>query len=130
MVYDKLYVMSKSSLALNSLPPEASSALSTLGEQLALARLRRNESQRVWAQRIGISVPTLIRMERGDPSVSIGVYTTALWLIGLSRALGELASPEKDLGALEAVIRDATRLRAARKRTSMMAQMGKKKVAK
>lgn len=129
-IYDNVYVMSKSSLALTSLPPEAASSLATLGEQLALARLRRNESQRQWALRIGVSVPTLIRMERGDPSVSIGVYTTALWLLGLSNGLGELASPAKDLGALEAIIRDTTRLRATRKKASMTAQMGKKRVAK
>ena len=121
--------MSKSSLALTSLPPEAQSALATLGEQLALARVRRNESQRQWAMRIGVSVPTLIRMERGDPSVSMGVYATALWLLGLSGALGELASPAKDLRALEAGVREATRVRVARKQRSLTAQMGKKKGA-
>lgn len=121
--------MSKSSLALTSLPPEAQSALATLGEQLALARVRRNESQRQWAMRIGVSVPTLIRMERGDPSVSMGVYATALWLLGLSGALGELASPAKDLRALEAGVREATRVRVARKQRSLTAQMGKKKEA-
>lgn len=121
--------MSKASLALTSLPPEAQSALATLGEQLALARIRRNESQRQWAMRIGVSVPTLIRMERGDPSVSIGVYATALWLLGLSGALGELASPAKDLRALEAGVREATRVRAARKQRSLAAQLGKKKEA-
>lgn len=121
--------MSKASLALTSLPPEAQSALATLGEQLALARVRRNESQRQWAMRIGVSVPTLIRMERGDPSVSIGVYATALWLLGLSGALGELASPAKDLRALEAGVREATRVRVARKQRSLAAQQGKKKEA-
>lgn len=121
--------MSKASLALTSLPPEAQSALATLGEQLALARVRRNESQRRWAMRIGVSVPTLIRMERGDPSVSIGVYATALWLLGLSGALGELASPAKDLRALEAGVREATRVRVARKQRSLAAQQGKKKEA-
>lgn len=101
--------------------------MAALGEQLALARVRRNESQRQWAMRIGVSVPTVIRMERGDPSVSIGVYTTALWLLGLSGALGEIASPAKDLRALETGVREAARTRAARKQTSITAQMGKKR---
>jgi len=35
---------------------------------------------------------------RGDPSVSIGIYATALWMMGRANALGELADPEKDLG--------------------------------
>jgi len=68
-------------------------------------------------------------MERGDPSVSIGVYTTALWLLGLSGGLGELARPEKDMGALEAAIREATRVRATRQQTSRTAQTGKKRTA-
>jgi len=122
--------MTKSSLALTSLPPEAASSLAALGEHLALARVRRNESQRQWAMRIGVSVPTLIRMERGDPSVSISVYTTALWLIGLSGALGEIASPARDLRALEADVREAARTRAARTQTSMAAQMGRKRAAR
>lgn len=122
--------MSKSSLALHSLPPETVGFLTVLGEHLALARLRRNQSQREWAKRMGVSIPTLIRMEHGDQSVSIGVYATALWLLGLSGGLGELASPVKDLGALEISIREATSLRAKRKQTSQVAQMGKKSVAK
>ncbi len=117
--------MSKSSLALVSLPPDAASSLFKLGEHLALARVRRKESQKQWAMRIGVSVPTLIRMENGEPSVSMGVYMTALWLMGLSRSLGEIASPEKDLRALEADIRAAARTRAVRKTTSISAQMDK-----
>ena len=127
MVYGKLYVMSKSSIALTSLPPEAANALAALGEHLALARVRRKESQRQWALRIGVSVPTLIRMERGDPSVSIGVYTTALWLLGLSGGLSDIASPAKDLRALEADVRAASRTRAVRKQTSIAAQLAKKR---
>ena len=63
--------MSKSSPSLADLPPQAGSALARLGEHLALARVRRSESQRQWAARMGISVPTLIRMERGDASVGM-----------------------------------------------------------
>lgn len=110
--------MSKASLALTSLPPEVAGALLTLGERLALARLRRRESQKQWAARLGVSVPTLIRMERGDPSVRMGVYATALWLAGMSGELAELADPAKDRLALEADVRKASRLRAARTRAS------------
>jgi len=65
--------MPKSSLVAHlATPPVAASALRQLGENLAIARARRRESQRAWAQRIGVSVPTLIRLEKGDPSVSMG----------------------------------------------------------
>jgi len=116
--------MSKNSIALTSLPPDAAASLATLGEHLALGRLRRNESQRLWAARIGVSIPTLIRMERGDPGVSIGVYSTALWLLGLASSLGEIARPEKDLRALELSVRAATRSRASRKPLSIAANLG------
>ena len=117
--------MSKPSLALRSLPPEVAASLATLGERLALARLRRRESQKQWAARLGVSVPTLIRLEKGDPSVSMGVYATALWLIGLSKELAELADPGKDVRALEADVRQASRLRAARSRASRAMRRGR-----
>lgn len=118
--------MSKSSVSLNSLPPEVVNALTTLGERLALARLRRKESQRVWASRLGVSVPTLIRLEKGDPAVSMGVYATALWLIGLADGLAELADPAKDVRVLETDIRQAAQLRATRSRRSQAALRARK----
>jgi transcriptional regulator with XRE-family HTH domain len=99
-----------------SLPAAVTGALAALGENLAVARLRRRESQRAWAQRLGVSVPTLIRMERGDPGVGMGIYATALWLIGRAQALPELAEPQADRGALERDVRAAVKRRAARKR--------------
>ena len=117
--------MTKLSAALTSLPPEATRALATLGEQLALARLRRKESQRQWAARIGVSVPTLARMERGDASVSAGIYATALWMMGRTQALANLADPAHDLGALEADVRAARQIRAARTQASIKARLAK-----
>lgn len=100
-------MMSKASPSLVSLPQEAVNALAKLGADLAVARLRRRESLRSWAQRLGISVPTLMNMERGDPGVSVGIYATALWMMGRAGALAELAVPETDRGALEADVRAA-----------------------
>ena len=76
--------MPKTPQALLTIPPAATQALRALGENLAIARARRRESQRAWAKRLGVSVPTLIRMERGDPGVGVGIYATALWLMGRS----------------------------------------------
>lgn len=119
--------MSKSSLALASIPPQALASLQMLGEHLAVGRLRRKESQRQWAARLGVSVPTLIRMEKGDRTVSIGVYASALWLLGLSDGLADLADPAKDMRALASDVRQASQLRAARTRTAQAAQLTKKK---
>ena len=109
-------VMPKASEAIAALPPAVVNALKKLGENLAIARSRRRESQRVWAKRLGVSVPTLIRMERGDPGVRVGIFVTALWMIGRADALPAIAAPENDRGALELVVREALSRRARRRR--------------
>ena len=118
--------MSKTSPSLKALPAEVAASLARLGENLALARVRRKESQREWARRIGISAPTLIRMERGDPGVSMGIYATALWMMGRANALAELADPVTDLGALEADVRKAARLRVVRSQASVEGRLSRK----
>jgi len=100
-------------------------ALARLGEHLALARVRRKQSQREWAQRLGVSVPTLIRLEKGDPGVGAGIVATALWLVGRVTALGELADPQQDRGALELDVREATRRRAVRSAASVQARLAR-----
>jgi len=123
---DKVFVMPKLSEALTSLPPVASQALRKLGENLAIARVRRKESQRLWAQRLGVSIPTLIRMEQGEPGVSVGVYATALWLMGRVQALAELADPKHDQGALELDVRQAVQRRAVRSAASIDRRLRRK----
>jgi transcriptional regulator with XRE-family HTH domain len=118
--------MPKSPQALLTLPPAAAQALKALGENLAIARTRRRESQRVWAKRLGVSIPTLIRMERGDPGVGAGIYVTALWLIGRSGVLAELAAPASDRGALESDVREALNRRAVRSAASAEARLARK----
>ncbi len=99
--------MPKSPQALTELPPAVAARLRELGEHLAIARKRRKQSLRAWAQRIGVSEPTLVRMERGDPGVGMGIYATALWLMGRAQALPDLAAPAHDVGALEEEVRAA-----------------------
>lgn len=111
--------------ALQTLPPAAHQALRALGENLAIARVRRRESQRTWAKRLGISVPTLIRMERGDPGVSAGIYVTALWLMGRVNALAALAAPAEDKGALENDVRNALKRKAVRSAASVEARLAR-----
>ena len=92
--------MTKASTAITSLPSSSVKALQDLAADLALARLRRKESLKNWAQRMGVSVPTLMRMEKGDPKVGMGVYATALWLAGFEEGLRHLANPANDAQAL------------------------------
>jgi transcriptional regulator with XRE-family HTH domain len=102
--------MPKTARAFLQLPPSTTAALEKLGADLAVARLRRKESLRTWARRMGVSVPTLQRLEAGDPAVGIGIVATALWLIQRDGELGRLAAPEQDLGAIEMDVREAIAL--------------------
>jgi hypothetical protein len=120
---DKLYVMTKASSALSQMPPSTIAALAQLGADLAVARLRRKESLKTWSKRIGVSVPTLLRLEAGEPSVSLGVLATALWLISRDAALATLATPREDRGALELDVRQAQTLGRSRVRATAQAKM-------
>ncbi len=117
--------MSKSSLALAQLPPSTIAALEQLGADLAVARLRRKESLKTWAKRMGVSVPTLLRLEAGEPTVSLGVLATALWLLSRDGALASLASPKDDRGALELDVRAAEALGRKRVRATAQAKLQK-----
>ncbi|MDO9435459.1 XRE family transcriptional regulator [Hydrogenophaga sp.] len=115
--------MSKATKALQQLPPATLGALQKLGADLAVARLRRKESLRTWATRLGVTRSTLQRLEAGDPSVSIGIVASALWLINRDGELGQLAAPEHDQGALDLDVREAVQLGQARAQASAEARM-------
>lgn len=68
--------------------------LSTLGENIRLARLRRKLSIRSIAERAGIAVSTLVNIEKGSPSVSLGHYLQVLSVLRLDDDL--LLIVEKD----------------------------------
>ena len=58
--------------------PSTEKILETMGEQIKLARLRRQLSVELVAQRAGISRATLWNVEKGSPSVAIGIYAAVL----------------------------------------------------
>ena len=110
--------MPKTARALLELPPATAGAIEKLGADLAVARLRRKESLRSWAQRMGVTVPTLQRLESGDPSVGLGIVATALWLINRDAELRNLAAPEFDQGAIQLDVRKAVELGRSRAQAS------------
>lgn len=115
--------MPKTARALQQLPPATQATLEKLGADLAVARLRRKESLKTWASRMGVSVPTLQRLEAGDPGVGIGIVATALWLIQRDSELGNLAAPEHDRGAIEMDVREAVALGRARAKAAAEARL-------
>jgi transcriptional regulator with XRE-family HTH domain len=115
--------MPKTARALLQLPPATAGAIEKLGADLAVARLRRKESLRSWAQRLGVTVSTLQRLEAGDPSVGIGIVASALWLIQRDGELRHLAAPEHDQGAIELDVREAVALGRSRAQSSAQARL-------
>lgn len=61
---------------------DAENELVALGRRLRALRIERNDRQSDFAFRLGISVPTLRKLEQGDSTVSIGVWFDAFWLLG------------------------------------------------
>lgn len=119
--------MPKTPKALAQLPTHTIAALQKLGADLAVARLRRKESLKSWSKRMGVSISTLQRLEAGDPSVSMGILASALWLINRDSALVEIAAPALDMHAIELSVREAEALGRARTRAAVEAQIRSKK---
>lgn len=115
--------MPKPARAIQQLPPSTLAAIEKLGADLAVARLRRKESLKTWAQRMGVTVPTLLRLESGDPTVSVGILASALWLLQRDAELGQLAAPEQDGGAIELDVREAIELGKSRAQASAEARL-------
>ncbi len=82
------------------MPAPIATVLLELGANLRLARERRGLSIRALAAEINVSVPTVMSMERGEATVSMGVYAAALLFYGRLEWLADLAAPEFDREAL------------------------------
>lgn len=78
------------------LPSRVRRALAKLGSDLSLARRKRSLTVAMMAERLGVSRSTWLRAEKGDPTVSMGVYAMAFFVLGLSDAFSDLADPAGD----------------------------------
>lgn len=65
--------------------PKTQKILLVLGGNIKLARLRRKLSTQQVAERANISRPTLLSIEKGSSSVSIGAYILVLQVLGLEK---------------------------------------------
>jgi len=82
------------------MPLAAAHALRKLGRDLAVARRKRGVSTADMASRLFVSRDTLWRLERGDPSVAMGTFATAAFVLQLHDRLANVAAPETDALAL------------------------------
>lgn len=62
-------------------PPPVLQQIEQLATRITAARKQCGETQAQWAHKLGISQPTMARLERGDPSIATATYVMCLWLI-------------------------------------------------
>ncbi len=75
--------------------PKVQKSITSLGENIKLARLRRKYSTEQVAERANISRPTLLSIEKGHPRVSIGAIVSVLFVLGLENDILEVAKDDK-----------------------------------
>ena len=80
-----------------ALLPSQRKTLTALGENIKLARLRRELSSEQVAERAGISRNTLTKIERGEEGVAMGDYFRVLAILGLEKDL-LLVAKDDELG--------------------------------
>ncbi len=77
-----------------TLLPRLGKILEETGENIKLARLRRNLTMEQVSERAGISRSTLWQVEKGQSSVSFGVYAQVLFVLGLEKDILKLAGDD------------------------------------
>lgn len=79
------------------LPLPVDRAIVKLAQDLSLARRRRRITQASMAERIGASLATLRRMEKGDPRIPLHFVARALHVFGEIERLNQLLDSSQDM---------------------------------
>ena len=96
--------------------PQTELILSQMGNQIKLARLRRRLTAELVANRAGITRATLNKVEKGSPSVAIGIYASVLHALNnLDKDLLMIAKDD-ELGQKLRDLELTTKMRATGKR--------------
>jgi transcriptional regulator with XRE-family HTH domain len=83
----------------DALPLPVRRGLKKLGADIALARRRRRISTQSMAERLQVSLKTLQRLEKGDPTVAVGTVATAMLILSeLERFTNLLDTAGDDVG--------------------------------
>lgn len=75
--------------------PSARRAIQALGGRLRAARLRRRMTQAIMAERVGVSVPTLAKLEEGEPSTSLATMIRVLTVLGLVGDIDKIGAEDR-----------------------------------
>lgn len=89
--------------------------LQIMGEQIKLARLRRNLSMEQVAERAMCSLPTIMSVEKGKPTVLVGIYLRVLYALQMENDI-LLIAKDDPLGRLAQDMELKQRQRASKKK--------------
>jgi hypothetical protein len=78
------------------LPQNVRGSLVKFGADLSIARRKRRLTAAMMYERLGVSKSTWQRMEKGDPTVSMGAYVQALFVLGFGTPWAELIDQRND----------------------------------
>ena len=97
------------------MPRKLEQKMQIVGEQIKLARLRRNLSVAQVAERATCSLLTVARIEKGRPTVAIGIYLRVLYALQLDDDILLLAQKDEMGRALQDLSLLKNRERASKK---------------
>ena len=109
--------MPRKSKAQNLLSDAALHSLTALGQRLKEARLKRNWTQALAAQKAGLSESSIKKVEAGATTISVSAYLSVLDIYGQSRGLDAVLPAGSDTIG-DALARSQLRSRAGTKRSS------------
>lgn len=101
--------------AVYNIVPSTENILKTMGEQIKLARLRRDLSAELVAERAGISRASLWKVESGNPAVAMGIYAAVLHALGNMDKDLSLVAKDDVMGRQMQDLNLMTRKRASRR---------------
>ncbi|RZI45156.1 helix-turn-helix domain-containing protein [Rickettsiales endosymbiont of Peranema trichophorum] len=82
---------------MTNLPIPVISALRKLGQDINDARRRRRISAQLMAQRAGLSRSTIGKIEKGEPTTSMGSYGAVLFVLGMEKRMSDLVDSVHDI---------------------------------
>ncbi|MBT3328034.1 MAG: hypothetical protein HN396_17550 [Gemmatimonadales bacterium] len=80
----------------DTIPSKLRRDIEKIGHDIAIARRKRRLTITMMTERVGIHKNTYFRVEKGDPTVSFGIYAMTLFVLGLADRLGDLVDARRD----------------------------------
>lgn len=104
-----------------TIPSRMARSLVKLGEDIDIARKKRQLTMAALCERAGISIPLYHRLVAGSPGTSVGAYAMVFFALGLGTPFDELCDVSKDdTGLLLDEQRLPKRIRSSRNQTGAL----------